>query len=199
MNTARTMLLLTSALLALTGPARGADLGTPEAKKAGTALVITGMAVQLGGIGFATASLFDDEVAASIPRIVFHGVSAPFAALTVMGFERLLADGTEGGRFRALGVGFLQGAAYAGIVAGLSFLEMAVGPTPGGGFETTDVGSIFSFGYGLTHLPVMVGLMIPGIICAVRGTTGPSADRMPILVTPWDDGQARGLAIVGRF
>ncbi len=195
----RTTLPMMIALFTLAGPARAADLGSPESKKAGTALVVTGVAIQLGGIGFATASLFDDEIAATIPRLIYHGVTVPFAALTVLGFERLLADGTEGGRFRALGVGFLQGAAYAGIVAGLSFLEMAVGPTPGGGYESTDVGSIFSFGYGLTHLPVMVGLLIPGIICAVRGTTGPSADRTPILVTPWDDGHARGLAIVGRF
>jgi len=193
------MLPLMIALFTLAGTARAADLGTPEAKKAGTALVITGVAVQLGGIGFATASIFDDEIAASIPRIAYHGATVPFAVLTVIGFERLLADGSEASRHRALAAGFFEGMAYAGMVAGLSALEMAVGPTPGGDYHVTDVGSIFSFGYFLTHLPVMVGLMIPGIVSAVRADHAPTARRNPIFVTPWDDGQARGVAIVGRF
>lgn len=182
-----------------TGTAWGADLGTPAAKRTGTALVIAGVAVQLGGIGFATASLFDDEIAASVPRLVYHGSTIPFAVLTVIGFERLLADGNVASRHRALAAGFFEGMAYAGAVALLSALELLVGPSPGEDSPATDVGSIFSFGYFLSHLPVMVGLMIPGIVSAMRADRGVSARRSPVFVTPWDDGQARGVAIVGRF
>ncbi len=201
MMSTRTMILaLTTMTLLLAGPAGAADLGTPQAKSAGTALVITGVAVQLGGLGMATASLFDEDVSASTPRIIYHLATIPFSVLTVVGFEHMMSDGNERSRHRALALGFFQGMAYAGMVSLLAGLEMIAGPGRDPGSEAVDVGSILSLGFLLAHLPVALAFMAPAIGHSARSREGETtARRNPVLITPFSQGDAKGLAIVGRF
>ncbi len=107
--------------LTLATPAQGSHIGPQK----GRALATVGIGIQGIGLGLAVASIVDLDNAFGF-RIGYELLSPAFAPMTIAGFEAALSDSTEAGQFRAAGIGFLESALYAGVMAGVSAINLAV-------------------------------------------------------------------------
>jgi hypothetical protein len=172
----------------------------------GRGMVIAGLTVQGIGLALVAASRADLNLY-TYGRPIWHGVSIPFAPITVDGFHRLLGDGTRAGDLRALSIGFFEGAAYSGLVAIIDLvIELALlqqrdesddddyGMGPGPALALIPAISI------VAHASVAVGLLIPGIVAAAqsRGSAPPVTDG-GLAIVPWVAGDGAGFAACGRF
>ncbi len=189
------------------GTSAAQDVLDPELRvRQGRGMVVAGLTVQGIGLALVAASRADLNLY-TYGRPIWHGVSIPFAPITVDGFHRLLGDGTRASDLRALSIGFFEGAAYSGLVALIDLtIELAIA---GRGADPDDD----SYGMGpgpalalipaisiVAHAGVAVGLLIPGIVTAAqsRRANPPVAARGP-LVVPWTTGHAAGIATSWRF
>ena len=166
-------------------------------------MLVAGLIVQGLGVSLAVAGVIEPTI--EMAQAIYHLATFPFSIITIAGFCEQFSDGTESGRFRAVGMGFVEGAIYGFIVAGLGIAQhahhnwrmsqfcsqpgvMCEGPS---GLANM-VSAIAHGGFGLT-------MLIPGIALM---TSAPGAGKAPeaqLLVAPFRSGDASGLALSGRF
>ncbi len=179
-------------------PAHAAELGTPMAKTEGTVLVILGSVAQAGTLAFTIAEMADKDPDLFWHRLVWHGVTVPFAPITLRGYELALSDGSERDRCRALGVGFLQGAAYSGAITLLTGIRWAAhSKQMRYGEEIVvyiDYAPIL-----ISHFSISMVFLTVGFLLATETYSDELAKRARVQVVPWGSHRSQGLAIVGRF
>ncbi|MCP4868771.1 MAG: hypothetical protein GY898_08635 [Proteobacteria bacterium] len=108
----------------------GGDFEAFEAEqRRSRAMVGVTLGVQIGMVAATVTDLALQGAVGYPPlwtaKIPMYLTTVPLVPVGVAGFESLLADRTAAGRVRARGIGFLEGAGYAGAIGGLNLLQLA--------------------------------------------------------------------------
>ena len=133
------------------------------------------MGIAIQGVSLAMA-LVDFSHGAPILHVRFpYEMTTPvFAPLTIAGFEAGFTDNTEAGRLRALGIGFLEGALFSGIMMTVSILNVFTSRAYHA--KLREIYDIYEEGYGelpiwahvFAYANVAAVLLIPGIDLSMR-------------------------------
>lgn len=196
-----------SPILSLSEP----EWGTPEVQRSGKTLVVVTSVVQIVGLGLGIGDAISGGGLAPA-RIPYSFVSIPFAPLSVLGYQLLLSDGSEGSYLRATGTGLLVGSLHSGLQAGFSGLSIAVGEATcaaawaswdGEGYQPCfeDVSGIFQSAILVPHAIASLSLLIPGIVmsaAAASRTARSGSANLPIL-SPAIYRGGGGLQLFGTF
>ena len=177
-------------------------LGSERAWQSGRALVAITSIVQGVGIGLGIADVASggDE---GLPRVPYGLATIPFAPLSVIGYERLLSDGSRASALQGAGVGFLVGAAYSGLEAVLAAgaMRRQTMMIDGEIYAIEDTGAIFDTLVLVPHVGVAIGMLIPGVILSAAGAAKRSRvarHPAPVLAPAIVPGGG-GLQLAGRF
>ncbi len=168
-----------------------------KAKTAWGGVLTAGLLVQ--GASLVVASLYLVDV--SIGFCLAGWVVAP---LTISAFDGLLADGTVRGDDRALGIGFMEQAAYSGALATIVGLQTVAREQALRDCDDCDYMPTSLDGYQpivlFTHAVGALAMSVPGIILLSQpGSTQGEATTPTVSLRPIAGSDLRGVAVQGSF